>query len=461
MSAAASSLATPLKRWGGIGVVAVGGWLGTDLLLHVGHGISHGLLDLGLTGAGLLWLQGRLGRTRPALAPTSVQGWLGRCDRLLEQFKALEDEAAPEPVAAQQHRREQLQLLRTSLANPSVQLAVAGTILPPASCQPQLMEPLRSSQGLCLRWGEPLPRGSADWVWPLGLADSDLLLYCLHLPLSAADLRWLEARPNGQPAWVLAQLPEAGEVPAAWIAELQQQLPQLPPDNLLAWNGDAADLPRALAPLGDSLRQQGGDLRRSARLRRVQDLHQQWLLQLEQRRRQQWRQLQQKTQWIVAAGVMAAPGAGLDLLVLTIANGLMLQQMARLWDCPWTLEQLRAAASELAQAALGLGVIEWSNQALATLLRLHGAGWLVGGAVQALSAAYLTRVVGHAMADMLALSSGLSEPNLAAIKAQAPALVQQAAEAEKLDWPAFVDQARSWLKQQSSGTAGLTLAPQT
>lgn len=458
MSAAASPLATPLKRWGGIGVVAVGGWLGTDLLLHLGHGISHGLLDLGLTGAGLLWLQGRLGRSRPALAPTSVQGWLARCDRLLEQFKALEDEAAPEPAAAQQLRREQLQQLRLSLGNPSLQLAVAGTLLPPGSCQPQLIEALRSSRGVCLRWGEPLPRGSADWLWPLGLADSDLLLYCLHLPLTAADLRWLEARPGGQPAWVLAQLPAGGQVPQDWIDELQQQLPQLPPPHLLSWSGDAADLARALAPLADSLNRQGADLQRSARLRRVQDLHQQWLLQLEQRRRRQWRQMQQTTQWIVAAGVLAAPGAGLDLLVLTVANGLMLQQMARLWDCPWTLEQLRAAASELAQAALGLGVIEWSNQALATLLRLHGAGWLVGGAVQALSAAYLTRVVGHAMADMLALSAGLSEPNLAAIKAQAPALVQQAAEAEKLDWPAFVEQARCWLKQQANGSAAVITA---
>lgn len=450
----------PLKRWGGIGVVAVGGWLGTDLLLHLGHGIGHGLLDLGLTGAGLLWLQGRLGRGRSGLTPTSVQGWLARCDRLLEQFKVLDDDAGPEHLAAQLQRREQLQHLRGSLANPSVQLAVAGTILPPASCHSQLIEALRSPQGLSLRWGEPLPRGSANWLWPLGLADSDLVLYCLHLPLSAADLRWLEARPNGQPAWVLAQLPQPGEVPAALLDELHQQLPQIAHQNLLAWNGEADDLGRVLEPLGASLRQQGAELQRSGRLRRVQDLHQQWLLQLEQRRRQHWRQLQQKTQWVVAAGVLAAPGAGLDLLVLTVANGLMLQQMARLWDCPWTLEQLRAAASELAQAALGLGVIEWSNQALATLLRLHGAGWLVGGAVQALSAAYLTRVVGHAMADMLALSAGLSEPNLAAIKAQAPALVQQAAEAEKLDWPAFVEQARCWLRQQSGGTSGLITAAQ-
>jgi len=447
-------VAQSLKRWGGIGAVAVGGWLGTDLLLHLGHGISHGLLDLGLTGAGLLWLQGRLGRSKPGLAPTGVQGWLARCERLLEQFAQLDDGAAGDQELDQQQRRVQLQQLRASLAERHLQLAVAGTMLPALSCQPQLIDALRSSHGLSLRWGQPLPRGSDDWSWPLGLANSDVLLYCLHLPLSAADLRWLEARPQGQPAWVLAHINAMGDVGPSLIAEVRQQLPQLPAQNLLAWNGEATDLLRALAPLGERLRQQGGELRRSAQLRRVQDLHQQWLLHLEQRRRQQWRHLQQKTQWIVAAGVLAAPGAGLDLLVLTVANGLMLQQMARLWDCPWTLEQLRAAASELAQAALGLGVIEWSNQALATLLRLHGAGWLVGGAVQALSAAYLTRVVGHAMADMLALSAGLSEPNLAAIKAQAPALVQQAAEAEKLDWSAFVEQARNWIRQQSAENAG-------
>jgi hypothetical protein len=105
----------PLKRWGGIGVVAVGGWLGTDLLLHLGHGIGHGLLDLGLTGAGLLWLQGRLGRGRSGLTPTSVQGWLSRCDRLLEQFKVLDDDAGPDHLAAQLQRRQRGQAACTRL----------------------------------------------------------------------------------------------------------------------------------------------------------------------------------------------------------------------------------------------------------------------------------------------------------------------------------------------------------
>ena len=74
----------------------------------------------------------------------------------------------------------------------------------------------------------------------------------------------------------------------------------------------------------------------------------------------------------------------------------------------------------------------------------------MGSTLQALSAAYLTRVVGRAMADVLALSAGVSEPDLEAIRRQAPLLVARAAEAEKLDWSAFLQQARQWLGQQGS-----------
>jgi uncharacterized protein len=70
--------------------------------------------------------------------------------------------------------------------------------------------------------------------------------------------------------------------------------------------------------------------------------------------------------------------------------------------------------------------------------------------LQALSAAYLTRVVARSMADMLALSAGVSEPDLAEIKRQAPLLVARAAEAEKLDWAGFLDQGRQWLRSQSA-----------
>jgi hypothetical protein len=177
---------------------------------------------------------------------------------------------------------------------------------------------------------------------------------------------------------------------------------------------------------------------------------------LERLRRGQWRQLRQRTQWLVAAGVLLTPAMGLDVLVLTVANGLMLKDMARLWNCPWTLEQSRAAATEVGKAALALGVLEWGTQACAAAFQLHGATWLVGGTLQALSAAYLTRVIGHAMADLMARSAGVSEPDLAAIKAEAPLLVARAAEAERLDWGAFLQEARIWLSQGERGQ-GLAL----
>jgi hypothetical protein len=98
-------------------------------------------------------------------------------------------------------------------------------------------------------------------------------------------------------------------------------------------------------------------------------------------------------------------------------------------------------------------VVEWSSQSLAALVKLHGATWLVGGALQALSAAYLTRVVGRAMADYLALAAGVPEAELQALlQRQAPLLVAQAAEAEKLNWGAFLQQGRQWLQQQGGGT---------
>jgi hypothetical protein len=128
----------------------------------------------------------------------------------------------------------------------------------------------------------------------------------------------------------------------------------------------------------------------------------------------------------------------------------MLQDMARLWSCPWALPQLREAALELARAALALGVVEWTSQSLLALMRLEGSAWLVGGSIQALSAAYLTRVVGSAMADLLALSSGVAEADLNELKRQAPLLVARAAETEKLDWSAFIGQGRRWLSLQAA-----------
>jgi hypothetical protein len=53
------------------------------------------------------------------------------------------------------------------------------------------------------------------------------------------------------------------------------------------------------------------------------------------------------------------------------------------------------------------------------------------------------------MADVLALSAGVSELDLARIRLEAPLLVAKAAEEERLDWAGFLGQARRlWEGQQ-------------
>ena len=70
--------------------------------------------------------------------------------------------------------------------------------------------------------------------------------------------------------------------------------------------------------------------------------------------------------------------------------------------------------------------------------------------MQALSAAYLTRVVGRSMADWLAINAGVDELDLVALKQQAPLLVARAAEEERVNWNGFVPQSREWLLHATS-----------
>lgn len=442
------AIPSTLKPWLPAIGTGLAGWFALDGLLR----LSHLPIASSLTLAGLAFGASLLRRRIPrGPAPTDVPGWLGRLEQLEGQFLRLAGEPAPAQAGnARRLRKDQLAALRQELNRQGLQLALVGTCPPALALQPDLIEALRGPEPLQLHWAHPLPAWSADWSWPEAFAACDLLIHHLHIPLSAADLRWLEALPVAQPAWLLVDCASDDQSREALAAELRSQLGQQLSKQLLFWDGLPANLSASISPLARHLAGASAQLRRGRQLRRLEQLHGLWQCDLEQLRRQHFLPLQRRTQWLVAAGVVAAPLPSLDLLVLAVANGLMLREMARLWDCPWTFEQLQAAASELAKAALAQGVVEWSSQVLTGLVKLHGATWLVGGALQALSAAYLTRVVARSMADMLALSIGVPEPDLEAIKRQAPLLVAQAAAAEKLDWSGFLDQGRQWLRSQSA-----------
>lgn len=444
-----------MGRWWPLAATLAGGWAVADSL-HL-----YSVLPLVAAGAGC-WL---LARRRPAVAaatlPRSSEGWIARCQTVLAQFERLGGQGAP----GQEQRLGDLEALKQQQRRQRLDVALSGCRLPDAGHQAAITAAITANQAsrlpMRLHWSHPLPCQSPDWQWPQAFRDCDHLLYCLELPLQAADLRWLEALPHKQSTWLLVN-PGAGGLLPERQAELEAQLPAPLRQRWFAWTpgvtvqggatvqGQDTALASELTALVQALERSGLAQIDATVCRCLEHLHGRWQAELEALRRQRLQLLVGQTQWAVAAGVVLAPVPSLDLLVLAGANGLMLQEMGRLWDSPWTLEQLQAAAQELAKAALQLGVVEWSSQALVGIIKWHGATWLVGSAVQALSAAYLTRVVARAMADYLALASGVAEADLALLKAQAPLLVARAAETEKLDWSAFLQQGQQWLRQQAA-----------
>jgi uncharacterized protein (DUF697 family) len=444
VTAVASSLNALKRFWPGAAVLG-GGLLVLDSL----HGPLSSLLSLSAAAGGLWLVAGRLRPGRPALLVGSA-AWIERLDAVLAGFTRLDPDgqgAVDHPD--QQRRRRQLADLLERQGRSHLELALVGSSGWDEAQQDALVRACHCPLPLRVHRSHGLPPAGGDWRWPEAFRRCDHLIYRLDLPLKAADLRWLEAVPAGQSVWLLVDCPNS----ELWQLQgpvLRQQLPDALRERCWPWSPQQpAGLAEALAPLAQQLISTATLQPERTERRSLEELHADWQLELESLRRRHWQQLLQTTQWTVAAGVVVAPLPSLDLLVLTAANGLMLREMARLWDCPWSLEQLQAAALQLAKAALSLGVVEWSGQALAAVVRLHAATWLVGGALQALSAAYLTRVVGRAMADYLALAAGVPEADLEALlQRQAPLLVARAAEEERLDWSGFLQQAGQWLQER-------------
>ena len=424
---------------------------GGVLLVDSLHGPLSSLLSLSAAAGGLWLLSGRL-RPSPLALPASSAGWLERLEGVLQAFERLETGLGAEPAtAAQDQRRQELLQLQQRQGRRHLELALVGSAGWTDGLQSALLESCRSPLPLRVHRSHPLPPAAGAWEWPEPFQRCDHLIVRLDLPLKAADLRWLEAVPEGQEVWLLVDRSHAADWQGQWQA-LHQQLPEALRTRVWPWTpAQPEGLTAELAPLQQQLTTGALQQPERTQLRSLKALHTRWQLELEVLRRRHWQQLQQQTQWTVAAGVLVAPLPSLDLLVLAAANGLMLREMARLWDCPWSLEQLQAAATQLARAALSLGVVEWSSQALASVVKLHAASWLVGGALQALSAAYLTRVVGRAMADYLALAAGVPEAELEALlQRQAPLLVARAAEEERIDWAGFLQQGRQWLAERQN-----------
>ncbi|WP_366510874.1 DUF697 domain-containing protein [Moorena sp. SIO3F7] len=104
-------------------------------------------------------------------------------------------------------------------------------------------------------------------------------------------------------------------------------------------------------------------------------------------------------QWIAAAAAFANPVPALDLLATAAISAQLVTELGDIYQQKFSLSQAQEAAKTLGSLMVKLGLVELSTQAIGNMLKSHALTYVAGGAVQGVSAAYLTRLAGLSLIE--------------------------------------------------------------
>ena len=104
-------------------------------------------------------------------------------------------------------------------------------------------------------------------------------------------------------------------------------------------------------------------------------------------------------QWIAAAAAFANPVPALDLLATAAINAQLVMELGAVYQQKFSLEQAQTVAGTMGSLMLKLGLVELSTKAISTVLKTNAVTFVAGGAVQGVSAAYLTRLAGCSLIE--------------------------------------------------------------
>lgn len=118
-------------------------------------------------------------------------------------------------------------------------------------------------------------------------------------------------------------------------------------------------------------------------------------------------------QWIAAATAFASPMATVDLVATAAISVQMVLDLGAIYRQKFSLQQAQKIATTLGSLMLKQGLVEFSTQAIGSLLKTNVVTYVAGGCVQGFSAAYLTRIAGLSLIEYF----HAQEPNLAITEA--------------------------------------------
>ncbi|MGI8502609.1 MAG: YcjF family protein [Hassallia sp.] len=120
---------------------------------------------------------------------------------------------------------------------------------------------------------------------------------------------------------------------------------------------------------------------------------------IDAQRRRQADKIVDRFQWIGAGVVSVTPLPMVDLLATAAVNAQMVVEIGKIYGCDLNMERGRELALSLAKTLASLGIVKGAIQLLSTALQLNVATFIVGRAIQGVTAAYLTRIAGKSFIE--------------------------------------------------------------
>lgn len=120
---------------------------------------------------------------------------------------------------------------------------------------------------------------------------------------------------------------------------------------------------------------------------------------IDRQRRRQADQIIDRYQWIGAGVIAVTPLPVIDLLATVAVNAQMVVEIGQVYGCEINSERGKELAVSLGKTLVSLGVVKGAVELLARALQTNVATYIVGKVIQAVTAAYLTRIAGKSFVE--------------------------------------------------------------
>lgn len=381
-------------------------------------------------GSGLWWWNNQRQIIKLPAIPKQLNVKRDAIDKALERVDKLIDLLLTEDSTAAAQAdiyRTERDLILDSLERTELNVAITGN---KSTGKTTLLNCLQSSETSSLTFTE-----SSDDVSSHGMGDTDLVLLMVAGDMTASELLRLETLVSDgyQVLVVLNKQDQYTPMDKAVVLDkIQHRLAERnvkvvaisakPNPIKVRRHSESGDVTESLehpdadlATLNqhlDGFVAEPAPLVMATTLRQVKTLQQRITRDLNEYRRKKAMPIIEQMQWIAAGTAFANPIATVDLLATAAINGQLVMDLGKIYGQKFSMDQAKAAAGTIAELTVKLGLVELASQALGTILKSHVTTYIAGGAVQGISAAYLTRLAGLTLIDYFEEQSLLESTEL-------------------------------------------------